>query len=108
VEVAEANISGMKVQTPKGETYRIHRRWLPWRRRARADAMGWLSTDGSAVSVGDDPLSFFFAAILVIPMVLVLAFFVGEFLLLLLLLPFFVLARSIFGTPCGHRGHASA
>jgi hypothetical protein len=22
----------MKIQTPAGETFRIHRRWLPWRR----------------------------------------------------------------------------
>jgi hypothetical protein len=88
----------MKVRTPKGETYRVRRRWLPWRRHD-TKALDWLPP-GSAVSgLDDDPISFIIGAILLIPVLLVLAVVVGEFLLLLLLLPFFVLARSIFGTP---------
>jgi hypothetical protein len=89
----------MKVQTPTGETFRIHRRWLPWRRRADK-AMDWLPSDANVFdSVGDDPVSLVIGAIFLIPGVVILAFFIGEFLLLLLLLPFFVLARSVFGTP---------
>lgn len=88
----------MKVQTPKGETYRIRRRWLPWRRHD-TKALDWLPP-GSAVSgLDDNPISFVLGAIVLIPILVVLAVVVGELLLLLLLLPFFVLARSIFGTP---------
>lgn len=90
---------GMKIQTPTGETFRIHRRWLPWRRRA-GKAMDWLPGDAASLdSFGDDPISLVIGAILLIPLLVILAFFIGEFLLLLLLLPFFVLARSVFGTP---------
>jgi hypothetical protein len=88
----------MKVQTPKGEKYRIRRRWLPWRRRV-TKVLDWVPTPGVVGSLDDDPVSFIIGAIFLIPLLVVLAFFVGEFLLLLLLLPFIVLARSIFGTP---------
>jgi len=89
----------MKIQTSAGETFRIHRRWLPWRRRANK-AMDWLPDDaGGLGSLGDDPISLVIGAIFVIPVLVILALFIGEFLLLFLLLPFFVLARSVFGTP---------
>jgi hypothetical protein len=92
------NVSLVKVQTPSGETYRVHRRWLPWRRRSSADTLDWMP-DFPDVDFGDDSLGLVIIAILLIPLLVVVAFVVGEVLLLLLLLPFFVLARSVFGTP---------
>jgi hypothetical protein len=86
----------MKIQTPAGETLRIHRRWLPWRRRGDK-AMDWMPPGLDLL--GDDPISLVIGAIVLIPVLVILAFFIGEILLLLLLLPFFVLARSVFGTP---------
>ena len=94
------SVSVMKVQAPAGESYRIQRRWLPWRRRARADALDWMpDLPGADVDFGDESFALVILALLLIPLLLVAAFIVGEVLLLLLLLPFFVLARSVFGTP---------
>jgi hypothetical protein len=51
----------------------------------------------------DDSLGRVIAALLLVlllvPLLVIVAFVVGEVLLLLLLLPFFMLARSVFGTP---------
>jgi hypothetical protein len=100
VPAVVASLCLMKVETPAGERYRIHRRWLPWRRRARADALDWLpDLPGPDLDVGDDPIGLVIVAILLIPLLAILALVLGEVLLLLLLLPFFVLARSVFGTP---------
>lgn len=87
----------MKIKTPAGETFRIHRRWLPWRRRI--ETTDGLSGDVSDLTDLDDPIALVIAAILAIPLLATLAFVIGEVILLLLLLPFFVLARSVFGTP---------
>lgn len=90
----------MQVTDPAGETWRVKRRWLPWRLRRRNPED---VTDFPDVSdVGDDlliGLAIFVIAILVavfFPIVIVLAVFAAEFFLLLLLLPVFVILRAGF------------
>ncbi|HET7533728.1 MAG TPA: hypothetical protein VFJ83_11315 [Nocardioidaceae bacterium] len=90
----------MKVMDPQGRTVRVHRRWLPWRRRVRDienfDAGG---IDGPS---GDDPISLALAllgVLLLIPFVLGLVLLVGEVFLLVLLLPVVVLVRVLFRSP---------
>lgn len=77
----------------------MRRRWLPWRpRRKMPDDWGF----GDASFDGDDILSIVMNVVMLVILipVLVLALLVAaEFLLLLLLLPLWVLARSLFGTP---------
>ena len=88
----------MKVRTPAGETWRIGRRWLPWRRRLKGalDAM----PDLNVGPLGDDPVSAVIAIVVLIVALpfLVLALVAGlEFLLVLLVLPFAVLGRVLLG-----------
>ena len=88
----------MRVSSPDGTSYRIRRRWFPWRQRPRDVSDGSLDLAGLA----DDPVSaiiLFVVALVLLPVIGVAAVAFGEFLLLLLLMPFWVLARSIFGTP---------
>ena len=88
----------MKVEDPTGQTWRITRRWVPWRRRLR----GRISTAADMVpsGLGDDPVSaivFLICMVIALPF-LVIALIAGlELLLVLLLLPFAVLARVLFG-----------
>lgn len=87
----------MKVVDQRGVTWRVHRRWLPWRRKVRdvPDAPISVSATG-----GDDLLSgiiMIFAAIVLIPVVLVLAVMLAELLLLLLLVPVWAVARAVRG-----------
>lgn len=87
----------MKVVDPQGRTWRVSRRWMPWRRRASTGDWG---TGPVLNGLGDDPISAAIgclALVLFIP-VLVLALVVAlEMLLLLLLLPFAVLGRVLLG-----------
>lgn len=93
----------MKIVTPAGETYRVHRRVLPWRRRIREKPDWDLASSFDVPDV--DHLGVVGAILLVIGIIIalpiiVLAFLVvGELLLLLLLLPLFVLARVAFRKP---------
>lgn len=90
----------MKVQDPSGQTWRVTRRWVPWRRRLKDVDLGsgWGGPDLSGL--GDDPIS---AVIGIALLVLALPFLLlgllagAEFLLLLLLLPVAVLARAVLG-----------
>lgn len=89
----------MKVQDPSGQTWRITRRWLPWRRRAQnidtSDFSGFDLADGA-----DDPISivlFLVVGILFFPIILLGLLVAAELFLLLLLLPVAVLARAAFG-----------
>lgn len=87
----------MKVKDPSGQTWRVTRRWVPWRRRLK----GVLSSmpDGAG-GFGDDPVSLVLGVIFLIIMIpfLVLAFVAAlELLLLLLVIPFALLARALFG-----------
>jgi hypothetical protein len=88
----------VKVVAYDGSTWRVRRRWLPWRRRVRdvPDAPLDIGT------LGDDPISLILMAlglILLIPALVVLIVMVGELLLLLALLPLIVLSRGLFGVP---------
>lgn len=81
-----------------GQKWSARRRWLPWRPRGRFDDV---PVDVDFVS-GDDPLSLVFnilMLVILIPALLLALFVAAEFLLLLVLLPLWVLARTIFGTP---------
>jgi hypothetical protein len=89
----------VKVVDPAGQTWRVKRRWLPWRLRRRKpedflDVPSGLDVDdliiGLAIFVG-----LLLIAVL-LPVVLVLAIVVAELLLLLLLLPVFVIMRAAF------------
>lgn len=88
---------GVKVKDPAGQTWRVTRRWVPWRRRLKGslDAIPDLP-----VTLGDDPISAIIGIVFLIILLpfLVLALIAGlELLLLLLVLPFAVLARIAFG-----------
>lgn len=85
----------MKAVTPTGEKYRVRRKWLPWRRKTRARDMDWLNIP----DLGDDPISMIIMAIVLLPLIVILVIFLGEFLLLLLIFPLVMIARSIFGKP---------
>lgn len=86
----------MKVTDPQGRTWRVSRRWVPWRRRVKPDGpdigpLGYLS---------DDLISMIFGAIavvLLIPLLVVAFVALIELLLLLLLVPFVVLGRVVLG-----------
>lgn len=86
----------MKVHDPHGETWRVRRRWLPWRRRLRR-----LPDTGFDVpTLGDDPISAIIGVLLLIlfiPVLIVALVIALEFLLLLLLLPVALLVRVAFG-----------
>lgn len=90
----------MKVSDPSGQTWRVSRRWLPWRRR-HWDKDRLFLDDVPADGV-DEPIVFvFLLALLVLalaaPIVLLALVVAAEFLLLLAFLPFAVLARVLFG-----------
>lgn len=87
----------MKVVDPKGRTWRVSRRWMPWRRRSSIGDW-WQVPNGSGL--GDDPISMIIGVlllILIIPIAIVALVVALELLLLLLLLPFVVLGRVVFG-----------
>ena len=87
----------MKVVDPQGKTWRVSRRWLPWRRRVKADSGPDLPTGSE---LGDDPISMIIGLVLlvlILPGLIVVGIALLELLLLLLLLPFMVLGRVIFG-----------
>ncbi|WP_446666813.1 hypothetical protein [Flexivirga sp. B27] len=85
----------MKAVTPTGERYRVRRKWLPWRRKARAKDMDWFDIP----DLGDDPISLIIFGIILLPLIVILMIFLGEFLLLLLIFPLVMIARAVFGTP---------
>lgn len=87
----------MKVVDPQGRTWRVSRRWMPWRRKASTGRWG----DGpTAGSLGDDPISMVigcFTLVLLLPFVVLAIVVALEMLLLLLLLPFAILGRVLLG-----------
>lgn len=88
----------MKVEDPQGRTWRVSRRWMPWRRKSRIGDWGDLPVSGS--SLGDDPISMVIGIlllILLVPVVILAAVVALEMLVLLLLLPFAVLGRMLLG-----------
>ena len=87
----------MKVTDPQGRSWRVRRRWLPWRRKIRdvPDA-----PVGGLFGGGDDPISAILAVIgliFLLPAIIVLAVMLAEFLLLLLLLPLWLIVRAVVG-----------
>ena len=85
----------MKVKDPSGQTWRVSRRWVPWRRRVRG-AFDWLPN----LPGGDDPISMVLSAIMLflfLPVILLAVVAGLEMLLVLLVLPFALLGRMIFG-----------
>lgn len=86
----------MKVRDPHGETWRVRRRLLPWRRRVRRLSGPNIDTP----ALGDDPISAIigtFLLILFIPALIVALVIAVEFLVLVLLLPVALLIRVLFG-----------
>lgn len=86
----------MKVSDPQGRTWRVNRRWLPWRLRLR-DVTDWSSPD---LSLGDDLVGGLIALVVfvvVVPIIVLVIVVALEFALLLLLLPVFLLLRVAFG-----------
>jgi hypothetical protein len=88
----------VKISDPSGQTWRVSRRWVPWRRRLKG---GWdTSSPDLPVGLGDDPISAVIGIIFLIIMLpfLLLALVSGlEFLLLLVVMPFGILCRVLFG-----------
>lgn len=90
----------MEVADPAGETWRVKRRWLPWRRRVR-DAPD-LPIDGGSLLDGDDIFSAILLVVFVaiaIPLIVVFAVMLAELFLLLLLLPIWIVFRLVRGAP---------
>lgn len=88
----------MTVTDPSGTTWRVSRRWVPWRRRLRDHDLPYRTP--SLDAVGDDPVSMVLglvALVLVLPLVMISLLVALELLLLLLLLPLAVLARVVLG-----------
>lgn len=83
----------MKVKDPDGQTWRVTRRWLPWRRRMQHVDTSWSFGN---IDIDDGFLAgvvlFFLAPVIVLALIVA-----AEFLLLLLLLPLAVLGRALFG-----------
>ncbi len=82
----------MKVTDPDGMTWRVTRRWVPWRRRFKG---GWEMLPD--LPVADDPIVVGVLLLLCLPVLLLVVVAGLEFLLLLLILPFAILARVLFG-----------
>lgn len=84
----------MRFDDRDGRTWKVRRRWLPWRRRIRDVPE---LPDGPT---GDDPISAIigcFTLILAIPAIVVLTVLLAELLILLVLLPVVVLLRLVAG-----------
>ena len=91
----------MQVKAPDGGWFIVRRRWLPWRRRdLRLPDTPDLTTGGGS---GDDGVAatvgLVLAGLALLPVVVAAALIVGQLLLMLLLLPFWLLARGLFGAP---------
>lgn len=87
----------MKVTDPDGQTWRVTRRWVPWRRRLKNKAD--LAPDLPS-GLGDDPVSAVIGLVLLVlalPFLLLALLVTLELLVLLLLVPFALLARVAFG-----------
>ncbi|MET1059143.1 MAG: hypothetical protein ABWX84_06080 [Nocardioides sp.] len=88
----------MKVRDPDGETWRVSRRWVPWRRRLKG-AMDGIPDLGMG-SLGDDPISMVIGLVLLVVLLpFLLLFLVAgvELLALLAVLPLAILGRVLLG-----------
>ncbi|MEU2198518.1 hypothetical protein [Isoptericola sp. NPDC019482] len=93
----------MKITTPSGATFRVHRRLLPWRPRLRevdpTSASPWDLPDADGELPVVAVILLGIAIVVLLPLIVLLLLLLGEILVLLLLLPAFVLARVAFGKP---------
>lgn len=83
----------MKVSDPTGQTWRVSRRWVPWRRRLK----GWLP---EAASLGgfDVPIIGVILFVLIgIPVLIAITLALVELLVLVVVFPFALLVRVLFG-----------
>src|SRR4051794_6779963 len=81
-----------------GARWRLGRRWLPWRPKARVpDGLPTMDLPDVDGVIGAILLAI--AAIILIPLLVILMIVVAEWLLVLLLLPLAMLARAAFGVP---------
>lgn len=89
----------MKVRDPQGRTWRVSRRWMPWRRKTHVDDWG-LTPHNAGSGLGDDPISMIIGLlllVLLIPVLVLMVIVALEMLLLLLVLPFAILGRVLLG-----------
>ena len=92
------SVPAVKVRDPQEQTWRVTRRWVPWRRRLKGSLDS--APDLGVGSLGDDPISAVIAVVALVVLIpfLLLAVVAGlELLLVLLVLPFAVLGRVLFG-----------
>ena len=94
----------MKATSPAGETYRINRRWWPWRWKQRVSDGPWdLDVIGGALDGADDLASGLLLLVLgvvacfVLPILFLFLVTGIEWVLLLVVLPVAVTARMLFG-----------
>jgi hypothetical protein len=92
----------MRIEGPDGRRWWVGRRWLPWRPRGRDPGKSGVP-EVPAIS-GDEPIGLLIAIgvavlVVILPVILVAAVFVAEWLILLLLLPIVTLLRVGFGMP---------
>ena len=88
----------MKVRDPQGQTWRISRRWVPWRRRLKGATSGL--PDLGFGSLGDDPISLVIGLVLLVvllPFLLVFLVAGVELLALLVVFPLAILGRVLLG-----------
>ncbi|UMG93328.1 hypothetical protein [Nocardioides sp. TF02-7] len=87
----------MKVRSPDGRTWRVSRRWVPWRRRLK----GALDSAPDLPSgLGDDPVSAIIGLVflvILLPFLLLVLVAGLELLVLLVVMPFAVGARIVLG-----------
>src|SRR5690606_30681106 len=90
-----------------GVTWRVTRRWVPWRRRTKGVSDAWDLVPSIPTTGGDDPISgiiaivflVIFAPVIMLALALSLVAAV-EFALILLLVPVVALGRVLFGRHC--------
>ncbi len=85
----------VKAKDLSGQTWRVTRRWVPWRRRLKGEFGG--GSFHSLPDVGDDPISAIILAVILLPFIVLAVVVAFEFLLVLALLPVAVLARVALG-----------
>ncbi|TYL55317.1 hypothetical protein FXB39_02905 [Nocardioides sp. BGMRC 2183] len=85
----------MKVRDPWGQTWRVTRRWVPWRRRLKGMWRG--PFEAMPANLGDDPISLIILGVICLPLIVLAIVASLELLALLLLFPIALLVRVIFG-----------
>jgi|GEM_PF-2350859 len=95
-------ITPVKAKDSTGQTWRVTRRWVPWRRRVRGAGDAWSMVP--TLPAGEDPISavitivilVVFAPVILLALVLTVLATI-EFAVILLLIPVLFVARALFG-----------